>query len=86
MYSRLLSTEFSCWSHSPSCLDIVTIITESITQTNGTWHAVLDTASVFFAILLSPKSQKQFPFTLSGRRYTSAVCLQEYLNFPTSCH
>lgn len=43
--------------------DIVTI-TESTAQTDGTWHAVLDTANTFFPFPFGPKGKglDQFVF------------------------
>ena len=41
----------------PAVANIVTV-TESIAQTSGTWHTVLDIASAFFAIPLAPPNQE----------------------------
>lgn len=41
----------------PAVPNIVTV-TESIAQTSGTWHTVLDVASAFFAIPLAPPNQE----------------------------
>lgn len=41
----------------PAVPDIVTV-SESMAETNGIWHAVLDVANALFAIPLAPKNQE----------------------------
>lgn len=65
--------------------DMMSLV-ETISQTTGEWHTVMNLVNALFFIAIGEESQNQFATMWDKKQYTVTVVPQGYLHSPTICH